>query len=95
MNPQPLKGLKLRSGLRAETQQHSRLKICFFIIADIDDLVRTYMTFFFFQKIITDQPINLICDTVITMATSVRTIENLVDSESCKHFDLINHACLH
>ena len=54
------------------------------------------MTYIFFvQKKITAQPINLICDTVITMATSASTIENLVDSESCKHFDLINHACLH
>lgn len=43
------------------------------------------------------KPINHkhIYDTVITMATSAKTSKNLVDSESCKHFDLINHACLY
>lgn len=43
----------------------------------------------------TSKPINLINDSLITMATSAKTIKNLVDSESCKHFDLINHACLY
>lgn len=41
-------------------------------------------------------PINQksINDIVITMETSAKTIKNLVDGESCKHFDLINRACL-
>lgn len=49
-NPQPWKGSVLSLGLRTETQQYSHIKIwfCFgfFIIADINDLVRTCMTFF-------------------------------------------------
>lgn len=42
-------------------------------------------------------PINnkVIYDTVIAMAKSARTTKNLADSGSCKHFDLINHACLY